>query len=194
MIGRDIDTRAMLRFQRGDEAGFVDLFRRHHHPMAQFLYRFTGSSARAEELVQEAFLRIYRARATYAPRAKWRTWAYRIATNLALNELRRREHHAAHVAAGEEGEEGRVVVADPAGATAEEEAEATELADRLHTALDALTDKQRTAFLLSKVEGFRYQEIAQVLETSVPAVKSLIFRARDQLKEAARDLLPEVYR
>jgi len=193
VIGRDIDTRAMLRFQRGDEAGFVELFRRHHHPMAQFLYRFTGSSARAEELVQDAFLRVYRARATYEPRAKWRTWAYRIATNVALNEVRRREHHATHVATGEEGEEGRVVVPDPAGATAEAEAEAAELADRLHAALEELPETQRTAFLLSKVEGFRYQEIAQVLETSVPAVKSLIFRARDHLKEAARDLLPEEY-
>ncbi len=194
MIGRDIDTRAMLRFQRGDEAGFVELFRRHHHPMAQYLYRFTGSAARAEELVQESFLRIYRARATYEPRARWRTWAYRIATNLALNEVRRREHQATHVATGEEGEEGRVVVPDHGAAGADQQAEAAELADRLHAALATLPETQRTAFLLSKVEGFRYREIAEVLEISVPAVKSLIFRARDHLKEAARELLPEAYR
>lgn len=194
MIGRDLDTHAMLRFQRGDEAGFVELFRRHHHPMAQYLYRFTGSNARAEELVQDCFLRVYRARASYQPEAKWRTWAYRIATNLALNELRRREHHAGHVATGEEGEEGRVVVVDRGAAGADQQAEAAELVDRLHAALAALPVNQRTAFLLAQVEGFRYQEIAQVLEVSVGAVRSLIFRARDQLKAAARDLLPEAYR
>ncbi|RMF79232.1 MAG: RNA polymerase sigma factor [Nitrospirae bacterium] len=184
----------MLRFQRGDEDGFVELFRRHHHPMARYLYRFTGSEAVAEELVQETFLRIHRARATYTPRARWRTWAYRIATNVALNHLRRAERAAEHVAAGEEGEPERVVVADPRPEGADRRAEAAELARRLAAALAELPEAQRTAFLLSRLEGFGYKEVAEVLETTVPAVKSLVFRARDHLRRAAADLLPEAYR
>ena len=86
------------------------------------------------------------------------------------------------------------MVVDRGAAGADQQAEAAELVDRLHAALAALPENQRTAFLLAQVEGFRYQEIAQVLEVSVGAVKSLIFRARDQLKAAARDLLPEAYR
>lgn len=198
-MGRDPDIRTMLRFQRGDETAFVELFRRHHRAMINYLYRYTGRRDRAEELVQECFLRIYRGRAGYTPTARWTTWAYRIATNLALNELRRREAHTVHVAVAGDGaaeEEGdwAAVVADPTPDRADDQLEGRELADRLQAALDRLPEPQRTAFLLCKVEGLSYRDIAQVLETSESAVKSLIFRARDALKREAAELLPPAYR
>ncbi|MFZ2602494.1 MAG: sigma-70 family RNA polymerase sigma factor, partial [Candidatus Omnitrophota bacterium] len=91
----DEDVRLMLKFKEGDNVSFEALLDKYHRPIINFLYRFVGDKIEAEDLAQEVFLRVYRSAKTYVPEAKFSTWIYVIAKNLALNELRRRKSHRA---------------------------------------------------------------------------------------------------
>lgn len=167
----------MLAFCEGDAAAFDSLFQRWSGPLLRYLERMLRDPATAEELVQEAFLRVYRARDRYQPEARFSTWLYRIGTNLALNELRRprrRDPHAsldaegaAPLAAEQPGTE-RLVDARRKGAAVED-------------ALGELPERQRAALLLSAVEGRSYAEIAALLDVTEKAVKALVHRARTNL-------------
>ena len=102
MYETDPDVELMLAFRAGDEAAFDALFRRWSGPLSRFLERMVGDFATAEELVQEAFLRVHRARDRYVPDARFSTWLYRIASNLALNELRRPHRRNPHTSTDSE--------------------------------------------------------------------------------------------
>jgi len=167
----------MLAFRRGDAAAFDALFRRWSGPLLRYLERMLRDQATAEELVQEAFLRVHKARDRYAPEARFSTWLYRIATNLALNELRRPRHRAPHHSSDEE--------AAPAlpdtGPGIEAVVDARMLGRAAAAELARLPDKQRAALCLSAVEGLSYAEVAEALEVTEKAVKSLVHRARSTL-------------
>jgi RNA polymerase sigma-70 factor (ECF subfamily) len=181
----DPDVRLMLAFRSGDAAAFDSLFQRWSGPLLRYLGRMLRDAASAEELVQEVFLRVYRARERYAPEARFSTWLYRIATNLARNELRRPRHRSPHRSRDEEG--GPTLVAE----TVRPEAaiDARRLAARVERELEALPEKQRAALCLTAVEGLAYAEVAEVLAVSEQAVKALVHRARSalvlQLREGA---------
>ena len=182
----DPDVRLMLAFQAGDDAAFGALFGRWARPLLRYLERMTRDPAAAEELVQEAFLRVYRARARYAPEARFSTWILTIAGNAARNELRRPFRAAAHDPLDAEAEGAGLVLAaqDP---PSDELVDARRTGCGLEGALEALPERQREALWLRAVEGLSYAEVAQALETSEKSVKALIHRARVALaREAAR--------
>lgn len=176
----------MLRFQAGDQGAFRQLFDRHKGRVINYCYRYCGNAQIAEELAQETFLRVYRAAARYRPRARFKTWLYKIAANVCLNELRRVEHRIAREsidAAGDEGESGsrREPAVDPA-AHPDERLAQSEREHMVHQAIEQLQADQRAALLLRVDMAFSYREIGQQLGRSENHVKTLIHRGRNKLK------------
>jgi RNA polymerase sigma-70 factor (ECF subfamily) len=172
----DADAALMLAFQQGDEGAFRTLFERHARAMVGFCHHFVRDPARAEELAQDVFVKLYQASARYRPSARFKTFLYRIASNHCLNELRRGEYGARD--AERPGDE----PADPdalasSAPTPEASAEGAALERAVGALLEKLPEKQRAALVLCRLEGLSYEEIADVLETSVSAVKSLVHRA-----------------
>jgi RNA polymerase sigma-70 factor, ECF subfamily len=170
----DPDVALMLAFQGGDEEAFVTLYRRHRDRIVNFARRLLGSQALGEEAAQETFLRLHRARTRYRPDSRFSTYLYRIAKNLCLNVRGRREHQLLAP---------DVAVQTLPGAAAPQEARAEQARARtaIAQALGHLPDTQAAAFVLCRFEGLSLVEAAEVLDTSVPAIKSLVFRARRQL-------------
>jgi len=180
------DVQLMLGVRAGDEASFELLLRRYRIPLVNFLYRMVRNSAQAEDLAQEVFLRVYRARKEYAPSAKFTTWLFRIATNLALNSIRDGRHRQMDVSIDQtvddgEQEQARIDVADKSP-DIEQRLLERDRATMIRCAVDALPDKQRAAVLLHKYQEMDYADIARALECSESALKSLLFRAYETLR------------
>jgi RNA polymerase sigma-70 factor (ECF subfamily) len=176
----------MLGVRAGDDTSFELLLQRFRTPLVSFLYRMVRDSAQAEDLAQEVFLRVYRARKDYAPSAKFTTWLFRIATNLALNSLRDGRHRQMEISIDQtmddgEQEQTRLDIADKAPGIEQS------LLDRhraalIRRAVDSLPEKQRAAVLLHKYLEQDYSEIARTLDCSESALKSLLFRAYESLR------------
>ena len=183
----------MQRVRDGDSAAFRELFAKYGDALVNFAYRFVNSRPRAEELAQDAFLQIYRARARYEPKARFTTYLYRVVTNLCLNELRRFEYQGkTEPLEGrplENDEEGSRELPDRSLPEVEDLLAGLETGARINKVLDRLPPNQKSALLLSRVEGLSYQEVAECLEITESAVKSLIFRATQTLREELADLL-----
>ena len=148
----------------------------------------------AEDLAQEVFLRVYRAREQYVPGAKFVTWLFRIANNLACNALRDRSRRAEVTLTGSESGPLGVRPMDrlataPSGAMPTRQIDKAELRDVVHMAIDSLSERQRMAVMLNKFEGMSYADIAQAMELSVQAVKSLLSRARENLRQTLEPYL-----
>ena len=182
---RDYDAQLMLAFQRGDEPAFQELIERNHSRVIGLAYRFVGSRAEAEDLAQEVFLRIYRARRTYRPTAKFSTWMFRIAANVSLNALRDRARRRDDVSIGQlSGEDrGPFTVPDPEVPAPDHRMGRSELEQKVREAISELPEKEQIAVVLNKYEGLSYADIARTLGCSTMAVKSLLARARENLKE-----------
>lgn len=187
-MAAEADSQLMLRVKEGDEASFSLLLHRFRVPVYQFLYRMVQSPAVAEELAQEAFLRVYRARASYEPSAKFTTWLYRICTHLALNYLRDSRKERDHARLDDAPEDGRPLQVAGQGPTIEEELVAQSRAKRIREAVNSLPEKQRVAVLMHKYQELDYRQIAELLDTSESAVKSLLFRAYESLRGKLADL------
>lgn len=172
----------MLRVREGDETSFVLLLERHRNATIHFLYRMVQNQATAEELAQEVFLRVYRNRGNYEPKAKFTTWLYRIATHLALNHLRDRRRDKLHDSVDEtpEGFLPRQLMAREL--TAEEAMVRESRLLEVRRAVEELPEKQKAAVLMHKYEEMDYAQIAGVLLCSESAVKSLLFRAYENLR------------
>ncbi|HEX9764933.1 MAG TPA: sigma-70 family RNA polymerase sigma factor [Candidatus Acidoferrales bacterium] len=173
------------------EEAFDVLVGKYRTPVIHFLYRLVHRREPAEDLAQEVFLRVYRARKSYQPKAKFSTWLFRIATNVALNALRdgRMRHERE---SSMDAEVGVLPLAErlPNGmATAEQALVERERAAEIRRAVEALPEKQRLAVLLHKYQEMDYAEIAEVLECSESALKSLLFRAYETLRVRLRPLL-----
>ena len=183
---KDVDAELMARVARGDLAAFDELYARHWSPVVRFARGFVGSEARAEELAQDVFVQVYKARERWEPRARFTTWLYTIAHNRCSNERRRFDYRGR--IGGLENESGEPLpYADERDLSGEERVSTGELQTRLAGLLDGLPDGQRSALLLSRVEGLRYREIAEVLDCSESAVKSLVFRATQSLREGLKE-------
>jgi len=180
------DVELMLAFQAGDEAAFSVLVERHRDHVVNLTQRYLGNLADAEDLAQEVFLRVYRARNRYRPEARFTTWLYRVAVNAALNEVRGRKsrptHGAVALPASERDGAGPQLAASGVAAP-DDAAETTELHERVREAVEALPDRQRLALLLNKFHGLSYEELAQSMEMTIPAVKSLLVRARENVRK-----------
>ncbi|MBN1210685.1 MAG: sigma-70 family RNA polymerase sigma factor [Myxococcaceae bacterium] len=168
----------MLRVAAGDRKAFALLFDRHHASVARFAFRFVGDRARAEELTQDIFVKLYRNAKAYKPTAQFKTFLFRVATNHCLNEVRRGEYRVAHTSTSptEESEAG-VEVAGPEGDRPDEAVAGRELERAVGEALKGMSERERAAFTMCRFEGMAYRDIAEALEASEAAVKSLIHRA-----------------
>jgi RNA polymerase sigma-70 factor, ECF subfamily len=171
----------MLAFQAGDRERFGMLMELHREPVLRHLYRSVGNRAVAEELAQDVFLRVYLSR-SYRPTAKFRTWLFHIATNLALNWLRDYKAESAALPLDAwprhpRQREARV----PAQSAEERLIEETRL-EEVRAAVRDLPARGRAAVLMHKYEDMEYAQIAAVMGCSVPATKSLLFRAYEQLR------------
>jgi RNA polymerase sigma-70 factor (ECF subfamily) len=182
----DPDAALMVAFQAGDESAFRALFEKHGRAMMAFCNRFVRDPARAEELAQDVFLKVHRGAARYQPSARFSTFLYRIATNHCLNEVRRGEYQA-RPQLDPGSEDGAPLDPDAlpgSGASPEDEVRGHALAVEVERLLARLPEKQRAALVLARMEGLSYEEVAEVLETTVPAVKSLVHRATVAAAEA----------
>ena len=185
---RDPDVRLMLRVRDDDPAAFAEIVSLFQRRLVGVMTHVVGNAEEAEDLAQEVFLRVYRNRKKYSPSAKFSTWLFTIANNLALNALRNKGRRPMAPLAGSE--------SGPLGARPEEQlAKAlnaspshglrqAELADRVRAALDTLNERQRMAVVLNKFEDMNYAEVAEVMALTPKAVKSLLSRARARLRDA----------
>ena len=184
------DAAIMLRVAAGDEAGFNYLVQKYHRAMIHFLYRMVHNEAVAEELAQEVFLRVYRSRESYRAEAKFTTWLYRIATNLAVNHARDTKHERSaqtlYLDAPDEESGATPDVADDEPSV-EQRLMRDERMATIRAHVMALPERQRMAVLMHKYQGMDYRQIGEVLKLSESATKSLLFRAyqtlRDKLQE-----------
>jgi RNA polymerase sigma-70 factor (ECF subfamily) len=181
----DYDVSLMLAFQRGEELAFQELVERNHARVIGLIYRFIGDATDAEDLAQEVFLRIYRARSTYKPTAKFSTWMFRITANVSLNALRSRASRRDEVSLGrfQDNREADRSLPDPAAAPPDHHLRQEELKEHVKEAIGTLPKKQQIAVVLNKYEGMSYADIARTIGCSTMAVKSLLARARDNLKD-----------
>jgi RNA polymerase sigma-70 factor (ECF subfamily) len=176
------DIRLMALIAKGDTAAFTELVERHQSLVLGTVARMLGSNSEVEDIAQQVFIRVWKSAGRYVPRAKFTTWLLKITRNLVFNELRRskrRTHLPLHPEPGAEEiplpEEG---VSSPDAAALE-----NELKRAIDEAISQLPETQRMAVILRRYEEMSYEEIAEVLELSVPAVKSVLFRARTELRE-----------
>ncbi|MDP9054603.1 MAG: RNA polymerase sigma factor [Acidobacteriota bacterium] len=183
----DLDTQLMLRVKDGDEDSFRVLLEKYRSPVIHFVYRMVQERPVAEELSQEVFLRVFRSRGSYEPTARFTTWLFRIATHLALNWLRDGKHERAHQrldAPRDSEQEGNLPareVSDREPSVEQRMVYQTRLQE-IRDAIALLPEKQRAAVLMHKYGEMEYSQIANVLECSESAVKSLLFRAYETLR------------
>jgi RNA polymerase sigma-70 factor, ECF subfamily len=183
----DPDAQLMLQVRDGDEPSFSVLLEKHRNPVIHFVFRMVQDRAVAEEISQEVFLRVYRSRATYEPTAKFTTWLFRIATHLALNWLRDGRNERGHQrldaprSSEKEGELPAREVSDRTPSVEQRMVYQTRLQE-VRDAIGSLPAKQRAAVLMHKYQEMEYSQIANVLECSESAVKSLLFRAYETLR------------
>jgi RNA polymerase sigma-70 factor, ECF subfamily len=185
---RDPDIRLMLRVRDDDAEAFADLVELYHHRLVTVMHHLVNSNEEAEDLAQEVFLRVYRGRKKYHPKAKFSTWLYTIANNLALNVLRTRKRKpTVPLLVRDSGPLGprpaEQLVLDR-GEQPHQRVQNQELAAVVQQALEALNERQRIAVVLNKFEDMNYAEIAEVMGLTTKAVKSLLSRARDNLRVA----------
>jgi len=177
------DVQLMLDVKAGDDASFNLLLQKYRTPLINFLFRMVRDSATAEDLAQEVFLRVYRARKQYSPSAKFTTWLFRIATNLALNSVRDNRHRQMDVSIDASVEDDEAPLQLPAREMRiDEHMIERDRAEFIRQAISSLPEIQRAAVLLHKYEEMDYAEIAKILECSESALKSLLFRAYETLR------------
>ncbi|HSH38512.1 MAG TPA: sigma-70 family RNA polymerase sigma factor [Chthoniobacterales bacterium] len=182
------DVRLMHLVSGGDMAAFEQLVGRHQTLVAGTVGRMLGSNADVEDVAQQVFVRVWKSAKRYEPRAKFTTWLLKITRNLVFNEMRRRKRHALTPLQTEpEGEE--MQLKDERGQTPDASLLEGELQSAIEAAIGELPESQRMAVVLRRYEELSYEEIADVLDQSVPAVKSLLFRARTELRERLKAYL-----
>lgn len=183
--GPTTDAALMLRVREGDGGAFTALVRRHQDRVVSLAYRYLSDASEAEDLAQEVFLRVHRARETYEPSAKFTTWLHRITVNACLNHIRGRKARGAvsgRLPDDPDGD-GPAEPEDPDAPDPGDGVLRGELAAVVRRAVDELPERQRMAILLEKYQGMSYEETAAAMEMSLSAVKSLLTRARVTLKE-----------
>lgn len=189
VVSLERDTDLMIRVREGDAASFTLLLERHRRPVIQFMYRMVQNRAVAEELAQEAFLRVYRSRTSYEPTAKFTTWLFRIATRLALNWIRDQKGEKGRESLDQIQPDGAVRQVCDRGPNVEERLLSEVKLQQIRQAIAQLPPKQRAAVLMHKYEEMDYVQIAAALACSEAAVKSVLFRAYETLRARLADFV-----
>jgi RNA polymerase sigma-70 factor (ECF subfamily) len=186
------DADIMLRVKTGDDSAFEYLVQKYRRPMVSFMFRMAHNSAAAEDLAQEVFLRVYRSRESYEASAKFTTWLYRIATNLAVNHARDTRHERPEnmvnldEADSDTGQTPDLADSTP---TIEEDIVRQERLTAIRQKVQALPERQRMAVAMHKYQQMDYKQIAEVLKLSESATKSLLFRAYETLREQLKEFV-----
>ncbi len=172
----DPDIDLMLRFKAGDEAAFEELVKKHTKSVLSIVYRYLVDRSQAEDVAQDVFVKVYKARVKYEPAAKFTTWLFRITVNHCLNEIRSRRSQPVGSAPMEE------LLEEPSPENPDDRMNSVELRNAVRDALDGLPESQRMAVILARYNDLSYDEIAETMSLSLEAVKSLLFRAKENLK------------
>jgi RNA polymerase sigma-70 factor, ECF subfamily len=186
------DAEVMLRVKAGDQSAFDYLVQKYRRPLVSFMYRMAHNAAAAEDLAQEVFLRVYRSRESYEASAKFTTWLYRIATNLAVNHARdtRKERPEVTVSLDEPDEENGTTMDVPdTRLSVEQKLLRDERLKAIRGKVEALPERQRLAVLMHKYQQMDYKQISEVLKLSESATKSLLFRAYETLREQLKEFI-----
>jgi len=186
------DAEVMLRVKAGDQSAFDFLVQKYRRPLVNFMYRMARNTAAAEDLAQEVFLRVYRSRQSYEATAKFTTWLYRIATNLAVNHARdtRKDRPEVTLSLDEPDEEtGSTMDVADTTITAEEALVRRERLAAIRGKVEALPERQKLAVIMHKYQQMDYKQIADVLKLSESATKSLLFRAYETLREQLKEFV-----
>ena len=177
----DEDVRLMHLVGTGDTQAFEELIERHQSLVAGTVARMLGSNSEVEDIAQQVFIRVWKSAGRYTPRAKFTTWLLKITRNLVFNELRRTRRRA-HVPIQTESEAEEIPLKDETNPMPDASLLEKELQEAIEKAITELPERQRMALVLRRYEEFNYEQIAEILDLSVPAVKSILFRARTELR------------
>jgi RNA polymerase sigma-70 factor, ECF subfamily len=186
----DPDAALMVKVCGGHEPSFETLLGRHRSQVVNHLYRLVHNRAIAEELAQDVFLRVYRFRDRYQPEAKFTTWLFRITTNVALNWRRDMRRETAHLRLDAAIQDARQIQVPDQTLRADEQLLAEFHAKEIRNAIESLPSKQLAAVVMHKYEGMDYASIAEVLDCTIPALKSLLFRAYETLRRRLAHFAP----
>lgn len=179
----------MLRVKEGDMEAFEALVEKHQHSVVGTVARMLGNDSEAEDIAQQVFVRVWKSAPRYEPSAKFTTWLMTIARNLVFNESRRRTRSRLVPLESDEHDGPQNQYADLSANSPKEELLEGELRTAVDGAIAGLPEQQRMAIVLRRFENMPYEDIAKVLRTSVPAVKSILFRARNQLRDCLQKYL-----
>jgi RNA polymerase sigma-70 factor, ECF subfamily len=181
----------MERVKAGDIEAFRELIEAHQYRIIGTIAKMLSDESEAEDLAQQVFIRVWKSAARYEPTAKFTTWLYTITRNLVFNELRRRRRHVAQPLNEASSEEDRPAfqIADPASKSPDTSMLDAEMQAAIQAAIDELPETQRLAVILRRYDEVSYEEMGEILGLSVPAVKSVLFRARTELREKLRKYL-----
>jgi RNA polymerase sigma-70 factor (ECF subfamily) len=182
------DIRLMRLVAGGDTAAFESLIERHQALVAGTVARMLGSNSDVEDIAQQVFIRVWRSAGRYVARAKFTTWLLKITRNLVFNEMRRAKRHP-HVPVQIDPEAEELPLKDETAEAPDATLLQTELQQAIESAIMQLPETQRMALVLRRYEDLSYEEIADILELSLPALKSLLFRARTELRERLKTYL-----
>jgi len=189
----DPDVRLMLDVQNGNRAAFDALMRKYYPRILNFIYRFVGNREISEDLAQEVFLRVYKSASRYRPKSKFQTWLYTIAKNACLNEVRRNKglfRSLDDPLYPEDGEFNQKL-ADQKDPAPDDDLIRKEKIRAIRGAINQLPEKQRIAVILRRYDEFSYKDIANTLNISDKAVKSLLNRAKENLRKRLASLVDE---
>jgi RNA polymerase sigma-70 factor (ECF subfamily) len=177
----DEDVRLMRLVGTGDTRAFEELIERHRSLVAGTVARMLGSNSEVEDIAQQVFIRVWKSAGRYTPRAKFTTWLLKITRNLVFNELRRTRRRA-QVPIQTESEAEEIPLKDETNPMPDASLLENELQEAIEKAITELPERQRMALVLRRYEELNYEQIAEILDLSVPAVKSILFRARTELR------------
>ena len=184
------DLRWMERIKTGDEDALRELIETHQHRIIGTIAKMLGDEGEAEDIAQQVFVRVWKSAPRWQPTAKVTTWLYKITRNLVFNEVRRRKRHPVQSLDATLSDDDRPQqIADPGVKAADTALLDDEMQAAIQTAIDELPQTQRMAVILRRYDDVPYEEIGAILDLSVPAVKSVLFRARTDLREKLRRYL-----
>lgn len=187
-LDNDIDVALMLRVGQHDEQAFEELISRHQHAVIGTVAKMLGNSSDSEDIAQQVFIRIWKSAPRYKPKAKFTTFLFTITRNLVFNESRRRSRKKEY-SIEEREDDFHVQSADSGVSAPDEELLHGELQKAIDQAINSLPEKQRMAVILRRYENMPYDEIGKILELSISAVKSQLFRARHALRDSLQQYL-----
>ena len=186
--GAEQDMLWMEKIKKGDQEAFRMLIETHQSRITGTVAKMLGDDTDSEDIAQQVFIRVWNSAARYQPTAKFTTWLFKITRNLVFNELRRRKRHPVSPLENKE-DDRSFQMPDPNSPSPATSMVDSELQAAIQRAIDSLPEAQRMAIILRRYEELSYEEIAEVLKLSVPAVKSILFRARADLREQLQKYL-----